>query len=82
MDLDRRNLNATLLSRRLWADFRQRGYPAKVGVNVSDLREILDKQAGKCDNCKSTLLPGHCYATGIIRAATCKITCEKCHARP
>ena len=55
-------LLATVLSRRLWAEFRIHGYPAKVGVNVDGLREILDVQGRKCYDCGKDLEPARCAA--------------------
>lgn len=81
MDNDRRNLIATLLSRRLWAAYRQHGYPARVGVNVADLRAVLDQQSGKCYSCGKALDPASCSAIGILRVKTCRILCETCCGR-
>ena len=75
-------LLATVLSRRLWAEFRIHGYPAKVRVNVDGLREVLDAQGCKCYDCGEDLEPALCAARGMINKATTRIICENCHARP
>ena len=75
-------LLATVLSRRLWAEFRIHGYPAKVGVNVAGLREVLDAQGCKCYDCGKDLEPALCAARGMIKKSTTRIICENCHARP
>ena len=75
-------LLATVLSRRLWAEFRIHGYPAKVGVSVGGLREVLDAQGCKCYDCGQDLEPALCAARGMIKKATTRIICENCHARP
>lgn len=73
---------ASVLSRRLWAEFRIYGYPAKVGVNVVALREVLDEQRGRCYDCGNALEPALCAARGMINKNTTQIICENCHARP
>ena len=75
-------LLATVLSRRLWAEFRIHGYPAKVGVSVDGLREVLDAQGCKCYDCGSDLEPALTAARGMIKKKTTQIICENCHARP
>ena len=63
---------ASCLSRRLWAEFRIHGYPAKVGVNVDGLREILDAQGCKCYDRGKDLEPARCAARGMIKKSTTK----------
>lgn len=69
---------ATALGKKLWAAYRQHGYPCKVSVNNEWLAEQLEKQRGLCYDCGVGLTLSNVSAVKQWNPAACKIVCTGC----